>query len=100
MMLLESLSRFIDKNAVELVIKKNGKNKQVAKCAEELAELSVEIMKCFDGKEFELADNANLVDEIADAIIMLEQLVRLSRQDNKVQQRIVFKCDRMKQIYS
>ncbi len=73
---------------LEQIINHFGKDAQILKCVEELNECAAEIMKSYSGR-------ANSVhQEIADAIIMLEQ-ARLIFGAELVDESIEFKLNRM-----
>lgn len=73
-------------------IKKYGKEAQIKKAVEELSELLVEILHYTD----ERGSQEALVDELADATIMCEQLRRIFGIEDEVCARIDYKINRLK----
>ena len=73
----------IDKNELyDFVLKKNGVEKQLMVCIEELAELTKELCKIFRGQENILS----IAEEVADVEIMVEQTKRLLFIEEKVKE--------------
>ena len=76
-----------------------GFNNQVIACIEELSELNVELSKILIKKRDvnnNLDDLGKLVDELADAEIMLEQMNHNFNCRHAVRERIDFKIKRLK----
>jgi hypothetical protein len=71
-----------------------GLRGQLIKTVEELAELQVQIAKNLNGSP---TTRGAIIDEIADAFIMVTQLRALMNAEVEVDERIAFKLDRTEQ---
>lgn len=80
---------------MESVIQKLGKNHQIGKAIEEFEELLVELKKWKKGDEKNLDEL--ITDEMADAVIMWNQLLLIFDNSSEVEARIDFKLKRLKE---
>lgn len=71
-----------------------GSDSQILMAVEEMAELTKELAKTFRPNE---TTTEKLVDEIADVVVMLEQLRLIFDVNEEVQERIDFKVQRLAQ---
>jgi hypothetical protein len=60
----------MDRDVIERAIDHFGKESQILKAVEEMAELSAELMRSMNS----VGMNVKIIEEIADVMIMLEQL--------------------------
>lgn len=72
-----------------------GQKSQLIVALEELSELQVEIAKHLNGKR---EDGLGLIDELADARIMIEQIEQMYDLKDLVENRIYIKVNRLKDI--
>lgn len=70
-----------------------GRQSQMIAAIEELSELSVEIAKMLNKKR--QTDTA-IIDELADASIMIEQIIHMHALNDDVNKRINYKLERLK----
>lgn len=83
------------KSKCKLIAEHYGKAKQRMQAVQELSELILVISRRADQKEDRQAYIESMTDEIADSIIMIEQIRALySIPDFDIRQRIDFKLDR------
>lgn len=84
------------RDVYKMALKKWGESSQVVAAIEEFSELSVELAKQYNCKR--PRNCPELIDELADASIMLQQMILNFGCDSKVEDRIDFKLDRLKSL--
>jgi phosphoribosyl-ATP pyrophosphohydrolase len=82
----------INKKILNEAIQFWGEDRQIHKMQEESIELSLALHRYMTTK----ADVNDVIDEIADVIIMMEQ-AKIIFGEQKIKERIIFKMDRLKQ---